>query len=57
MHLFIVDGVQEGQARPEDDEEIELVRIPVAELPSRLEELEDAKTLVGTLLYLRRRGL
>jgi len=57
MHLFFVDGVQEGQARPEADEEIELVRIPVAELRSRLEELEDAKTLVGTLLYLSRRGL
>jgi ADP-ribose pyrophosphatase len=57
MHLFFVDGVQEGQASPEADEEIELVRIPVADLPSRLEELEDAKTLVGTLLYLRRRGL
>jgi ADP-ribose pyrophosphatase len=57
MHLFFVDGVEEGQARPEDDEEIELVRIPVTELPSRLEELEDGKTLVGALLYLRRRGL
>ena len=57
MHLFFVDGVQEGQARPEDDEEIELVRLPVAELASRLEELEDGKTLVGALLYLRRRGL
>jgi ADP-ribose pyrophosphatase len=57
MHLFFVDGVQEGPASPEEDEEIELVRIPVAELPSRLDELEDGKTLVGTLLYLRRRGL
>jgi ADP-ribose pyrophosphatase len=57
MHLFFADGVQEGQASPEDDEEIELVRIPVADLPSRLEELEDGKTLVAVLLYLRRRGL
>jgi ADP-ribose pyrophosphatase len=57
MHLFFVDGVQEGQARLEADEDIELVRIPVAELPSRLEELEDGKTLVGALLYLRGRGL
>jgi ADP-ribose pyrophosphatase len=57
MHLFFVDGVQEGQASPEADEDIELVRIPVAELPSRLDELEDAKTLVGALLYLRRRAL
>jgi ADP-ribose pyrophosphatase len=57
MHLFFVEGAEEGQATPEEDEELELVRIPVAELPSRLEQLEDGKTLVAALLYLRRRGL
>lgn len=57
MHLFFVDGADEGDAKPEADEELELVKIPVADLPSRLDELEDGKTLVGALLYLRRRGL
>jgi ADP-ribose pyrophosphatase len=57
MHLFFVDGADEGDAKPEADEELELVRIPAAEVPSRLNELEDGKTLVGALLYLRRRGL
>jgi ADP-ribose pyrophosphatase len=57
MHLFVAERVREGDSRPEVDEEIELVRIPVAELPSRVDELEDAKTLAGILLYLRRRGL
>ena len=57
MHLFFVDGAEDGESKPEADEELELVRIPVADLPSRLHELEDGKTLVGVLLYLRRRGL
>jgi ADP-ribose pyrophosphatase len=57
MHLFFVDGADEGESKPEADEELELVRIPLAELPSRLAELEDGKTLVGILLFLRRRGL
>jgi ADP-ribose pyrophosphatase len=57
MHVFFAEGVVEGEQRQEDDEEIELVRVPVADLASRVDELEDAKTLAALLLYLRRRGL
>jgi ADP-ribose pyrophosphatase len=57
MYVFFAEVVHEGEQRLEADESIELVRIPVAELPSRLDELEDAKTLAGLLLYLRRRRL
>jgi ADP-ribose pyrophosphatase len=57
MQLFFVTGASEGDASPEDDEQIVPVRIPLADLASRLDELEDGKTLVGVLLYLRRRGL
>jgi ADP-ribose pyrophosphatase len=57
MHLFFAEGVEAGEASPEPDESIELERIPVSELRDRLDELEDAKTLAGLLLYLRRRGL
>ena len=57
MHLFFAEGVDEGEQRLEAGEAIELARIAVAELPSRLGELEDAKSLAGVLLYLRRRGL
>jgi ADP-ribose pyrophosphatase len=57
MHLFFAERVEEGEQRPEDDEEIELVRIPVADLPSRVGDVEDAKTLAGLLLYMRRRSL
>jgi ADP-ribose pyrophosphatase len=52
MTLFFAEGVEPGAAAPEDDEELELVRWPVAEIESRLGEIEDAKTLAGLLLYL-----
>jgi ADP-ribose pyrophosphatase len=54
MHVFVAEGVEEGEPASEADEDIELVRIPVADLPSRIGELEDAKTIAGVLLYLRR---
>jgi ADP-ribose pyrophosphatase len=52
MHLFAAEGVDRGEASPDPDEELELVRWPVAEIQSRLHEIEDAKTLAGLLLYL-----
>ena len=52
MHLFAAEGVERGEASPADDEELELVRLPVAEIGKRLHEIEDAKTLTGLLLYL-----
>ena len=53
MHVFAAEGVERGEASPADDEELELVRWPVAEIGQRLHEIEDAKTLAGLLLYLR----
>ena len=55
VHVYIAEGVERTQRAPEDDEEIELVRVPVAELESCLVGIEDAKTLAGLLLYLRER--
>jgi ADP-ribose pyrophosphatase len=55
MHLYLAEGVAAGEAKPEDDEDVEVVRWPVDELESRLGELEDAKTLAGLLLFLHRR--
>jgi len=57
MHLFFVEGANQGEQRLERDESIELVRIPVSDLAGHLGEIDDAKTLVGLLLYLRRRAL
>jgi ADP-ribose pyrophosphatase len=55
MHVFAAEGVEQGEAAPAPDEELELVRWPVAEVGERLAEIEDAKTLAGLLLYLRTR--
>ena len=53
MHLFAAEGVIRGEAAPAADEDLELVRWPVAEIVERLGEIEDAKTIAGLLLYLR----
>jgi ADP-ribose pyrophosphatase len=53
MHVFAAEGVRSGEASPEDDEELELVRWHVDEIAERLGEIEDAKTLAGLLLYVR----
>ena len=56
MHVFVAEGVKQGEPSPAADEELELVRWPVAEIGERLHEIEDAKTLAGLLLYLRTAG-
>jgi ADP-ribose pyrophosphatase len=56
MHVYLAEGVVAGDAQPEDDEDVEVVRWPVDDLESRLDELEDAKTLAGLLLFLRYRS-
>jgi ADP-ribose pyrophosphatase len=56
MHVYLAEDVEPGEAEPNDDEELEVIRWPVDELEARLEEIEDAKTLAGLLLYLRHRS-
>jgi ADP-ribose pyrophosphatase len=56
MRVFLAEETEEGDARTEPDEDVELVRWPVTELGLRLGEIRDAKTLVGLLLLLRERG-
>jgi ADP-ribose pyrophosphatase len=53
IHLFVATGLEEGEASPEGAEDLELVRVPLEELPSLLDEIEDGKTLAGLLLLLR----
>ena len=53
MTLFFAEGVEPGAAAPEADEDLELVLWPVSEIGARLAQVEDAKSLVGLLLYLR----
>lgn len=53
--VYVAEGTEESAADPQADEEIEIVRVPVDELEGRLDEIEDAKTLAGLLIYLRER--
>lgn len=55
VRLYFAEGVEETERAPEEDEEIELVRVPVEDIEALLPEIEDAKTLAGLLLYLRER--
>ena len=55
VRLYIAEGVEQTERAPQEDEEIELVQVAVAELADLLPEIEDAKTLAGLLLYLRER--
>jgi ADP-ribose pyrophosphatase len=57
LHLFLATGLEAGAPSPEGDEDLELVRVPVAEIPSLIEESDDAKTLVGLLFLARFRHL
>jgi ADP-ribose pyrophosphatase len=56
MHVFVAEGVEAGEADPDEDETVEIVQWPRDELESRLPEIEDAKTLAGLLAYLRERS-
>jgi ADP-ribose pyrophosphatase len=53
MHLFVATGLEQGEASPEGSEEIEIVRVPRAEVAALVASIEDAKTLAGLLLLLR----
>jgi ADP-ribose pyrophosphatase len=55
VRVYFAEDVEETERAPEEDEEIELVRVPVGELEPLLSQIEDAKTLAGLLLYLRER--
>jgi len=54
IHLFIATGLEPGEAHPEATEDLELVRVPLDQVPSLIEELDDGKTLAGLLLLLCR---
>jgi ADP-ribose pyrophosphatase len=55
MTVFLAEEVEAGDPKPDAGEQVELVHVPVADLDARLGAIEDAKTLVGLVLYLRRR--
>ena len=56
MHLYLAEGVEAGDADPDEDEEVEIVQWRVDELAAKLGAVEDAKTLAGLLLFLQLRS-
>jgi ADP-ribose pyrophosphatase len=56
MHVFLAEAVEIGDAEPEPDEELELVRCHVDELEARIPDLADAKTLAALQLYFTSRA-
>ena len=59
MHLFLAFQLQRTEERPEPDERIQQVRLPIAEIERMLAgaEFEDSKTIIGLrelLAYLAR---
>ncbi|HET7127834.1 MAG TPA: NUDIX hydrolase [Gaiellaceae bacterium] len=57
LHLFLATDLEPGEASPDADEELEVVRVPLADVPGLIDECRDAKTLIGLLLLARRRGV
>jgi len=54
MYVFFAEELERGDASPERDEQLEVVRWTAGEIAAKLGEIEDAKTLAGLLLYLHR---
>lgn len=53
MHVYLAAGLDEGEAEPDDDEELTVERVALDDIPRLIDTVEDAKTLVGLLLLLR----
>ncbi|MCL2659825.1 MAG: NUDIX hydrolase [Acidobacteriaceae bacterium] len=60
MQIYLARDLREGAAQPEEDEKIEVLRIPVSKAlrMASNKEIHDGKTLIGLMLYdaLRRNG-
>lgn len=54
--IFAATGLSPASGQRDDDEQIEIVRLPLGEIASALPELRDAKTVIGLLLLLRELG-
>lgn len=51
IHIFMATGLTRGESRPEADEFIEVVALPLADVLRKIEsgEITDAKTIIGIL--------
>lgn len=58
MYLFFAEGIKEGNQDPDEDEFIELVKIPLKDALKMIEvgEIMDAKSIVAILMYNNLKG-
>ena len=50
VHLFLATELYDVPAEPEDDEMIEVVRVPLDELDSTIDACRDAKSIIGLMM-------
>jgi len=50
--ISINDKTEEGGGNSEENEDIQLIKIPVAEIPSKISEIKDAKTILALQWFL-----
>jgi 8-oxo-dGTP pyrophosphatase MutT (NUDIX family) len=50
VHIFLATGLREVGAKPDTDERLELVRLPLDELDRAIAECMDSKSLIGLFL-------
>jgi 8-oxo-dGTP pyrophosphatase MutT (NUDIX family) len=50
VHLFLATELYDVPRRPDDEERIEVIEVPLKELEGTIERCEDAKSLVGLLM-------
>ena len=57
LHLFLAEGLRQGEAHPDPNEFLDVARVPLDEVLERIDrgEIRDAKTVVGALRADRRR--
>ena len=59
MHLYLATDLKPAKRAPDDDENIELVRVPLKKAPELIasREICDAKSIAGLLMALRKRRM
>jgi ADP-ribose pyrophosphatase len=61
MQIYLARDIRDGHAQPEDDEQIEVIRMPLSQVLAlaSANKIHDGKTLIGLMLYdrLRQQGL
>lgn len=57
MQIYLAQDIRAGEAQPEEDEKIEIVRMPLSEALrlATANKIHDGKTLIGLMLYDRLR--